>query len=285
MTLDKKLNIAVLQVDGQNCFCHSKGPLYVPGAVEDMARAAAFIKRNKEHIKNIYATFDVHSKMQIFHATWWKDQSGNHPEPFTTITAQDVIDGKWIPQIEQDWSLTYILKLEAQDGFVHTIWPDHALIGTWSQLMYEPLLEAINEWQVNYGSMKALETLNKGWNPGYEFFGVFQPQVYQEDDPYTHFNQTFAEKLNQHALVYAFGEAKSHCFGLSIKQLLDEANGGNEVCQKLLGKIVILGDCASDIPGFEGVMDSYLQEACDKYEMQIKNSDEVNVFEDLNKHA
>ena len=290
--INTKLNIAVLQIDGQNCFCHPDGSLYVPGAAEDMQRAATFIKTNKEYIKEIYATFDVHSKMQIFHAAWWKDKNGNHPPnekgKYTIITAQDIIDGKWIPQIEPEWSLKYVQLLEAQEGFLHCIWPDHALMGTWSQLMYEPLVEAIDEWQVNYGSMKALNTLNKGWNPGYEFFGIFAPQIYLPDDSYTHFNSSFVEKLNQHALIYTYGEALSHCFGLSIKQLVDQANKGGydgEISHQLLSRLVVLTDCSSDIPGFEGAMDPYLEEACEKYGMEMMASTEVNIIEDFDRHV
>ena len=38
-----------------------------------------------------------HQKMDICHPEFWKDIEGKHPEPFTTITMEDYLTGKWIP--------------------------------------------------------------------------------------------------------------------------------------------------------------------------------------------
>lgn len=282
MNYNHKPNIAVLSIDNQNDFCAKsdtltgqKGALYVEGAYEDTLRASDFIRLHSASIKQIFATFDLHHPMQIFHAAWWVNSEGQQPAPFTLISYQDILSGKWIPQIEPQWTLRYIKELESQDGFSHCIWPNHCEMGSWGQLMVKSLQEAINEWQSNYGSMAYPKLIHKGWNPGYEFFGIFKPQIQVEDDVYTHFNYQLVEELNAFDKVYAFGEAKSHCFGLSIKQLLDEANGGQQSCQELLGKIVVLEDCTSDIPGFEGAMDSFLEDACTVYGMQIKNSTDI----------
>lgn len=283
MSFNDKPNIAVLSVDNQNDFCEKsdlftgrKGALYVEGAYEDTLRAADFIKLHSSSIKQIFATFDTHSPMQIFHAAWWLGSDGEPPKPFTTISYSDIVSGKWIPQIEPEWSLKYIKTLESQKGFSHCIWPNHCEMGSWGQLMIFNLKEAIDEWQRNYGSMIHLKTLNKGWNPGYEFFGIFKPQIHIESDPYTHFNYKFVEELNQFDKIYAFGEAKSHCFGLSIQQLLTQAQQGNALCQEVIGKIIVLEDCTSDIPGFEGAMDFVLQEAQLTYGMKMQKSTEIN---------
>ena len=288
MTNQVRPNVATLIIDPQNDFSENRfgrcGSLFVEGAIQDFERGSSFIDENRKLIRDMYISFDMHNKMQIFHRLWWKSADGKHPGmfDFLVITSQDILDGKWIPQIEKEWSLKYVQQLEAQEGFAHVIWPDHCLMGHWGQSMQRDILHSVEAWQTEYGSMKAINTLTKGWNPGYEYFGIFQPQVYLPDDPYTHFNQGFADQLNQHAMVYAFGEAESHCFGLSIKQLLDQANAQNKVCEELLGKIVVLSDCMSDIPNYEGAMQPALKEAQLKYGMRIMSTDNVDVLNDLN---
>jgi len=284
MDIASKPSVGVLIIDAQNDFCENRGQtgsLYIKGSAEDMQRGAQFIKTNKDLIKKIYASFDVHSRMQIFHQAWWiETATGENPEPYTLITLKDIDNGVFIANIEQDWSREYVRLLEEQGEFMHLIWPYHCIQGTWGSLMHTSVAKAIEDWQVNYGSAITLETLNKGWAPGYEYFGIFKPQVQSQGDTYTWFNKEFAKKLDQHDVLYVFGEAESHCVGLSIKQLLDEANKSLSVASSLLGKIVLLSDCMSDVKGYEGAMQPVFKEACEKFGMRMQKHDEVNVPKD-----
>lgn len=290
MDIAVKPNVGVLIIDAQNDFCENKGPLgqkgslYVPGSSDDMNRGAEFILANRDRIKQIYASFDVHSRMQIFHPAWWIEKStGKNPDPYTMITLEGIDNGDFIAVIEQEWSREYVRLLEEQGEFNHLIWPYHCLQGTWGSLMNDSVTYAVEEWQVNYGSSVALETLNKGWIPGYEYFGIFKPQIQAQGDTYTWFNRGFAEKLDQHDVIYVFGEAESHCVGLSIKQLLMEATLSNQdLSARLLSKIVLLSDCMSDVQGYEGVMQPVFKDACEKYGMRMQKHNEVNIENDLN---
>ena len=40
-------------------------------------------------------TLDTHRAMQIFHPVWLVNGRGEHPEPFTLVTAEDVERGGW----------------------------------------------------------------------------------------------------------------------------------------------------------------------------------------------
>ena len=291
---NKKPNVGVLIIDAQNDFCENKGPLgqkgslYIEGSTEDMNRGAQFILNNRDRIKQIYASFDVHSRMQIFHPAWWIEKAtGKNPDPLTLITLEGIDNGDFVAVIEQEWSREYVRLLEEQGEFKLLIWPYHCLQGTWGSLMNASVTYAIEEWQFNYGSSVVLETLNKGWVPGYEYFGIFKPQIQTQGDTYTWFNKDFVEKLDQHDVIYIFGEAQSHCVGLSIKQLLVEANGDGttssyrDLSSRLLSKIVLLSDCMSDVEGYEGVMQPVFKEACEKHGMRMQKHDEVNIEEDL----
>ena len=40
--------------------------------------------------------------MHIAHAAFWEDSNGNCPDPFTTITYQDILDRKWRPRASDE---------------------------------------------------------------------------------------------------------------------------------------------------------------------------------------
>ncbi len=86
MTQKAKLFI----IDPQYDFCNSNGTLYVPGADKDMVRLSGMIKNNIKQIDDIHLTLDSHNRLHIAHPIWWVDNLGNHPDPFTIISAEDV---------------------------------------------------------------------------------------------------------------------------------------------------------------------------------------------------
>ena len=71
-------------IDPQNDF-HVGGTLGVPGAHEDSARIADFIRSNTDAIDGIYVSLDSHHRLHIAHGVFWKNTEGEHPPPFTLI--------------------------------------------------------------------------------------------------------------------------------------------------------------------------------------------------------
>jgi len=65
------------------------------GAVDDNRRLCEFIYRNLNVITQICPTMDTHQAIQIFHAIFFVDRKGEHPAPFTLISAEDVEKGVW----------------------------------------------------------------------------------------------------------------------------------------------------------------------------------------------
>ncbi len=94
--------IALLMIDVQNTFCTPEFELFVGGrsgrgAVEDSGRLCEFIYRNLPYLTELIPTLDTHGAMQIFHPIFWVDPQGNHPEPLTNISWDDVQQGRWQP--------------------------------------------------------------------------------------------------------------------------------------------------------------------------------------------
>src|SRR6266516_484717 len=105
--------IAVILVDYQHDFVDPTGTLYVPGSQQDVARFLTWFYANAHKISSIYASLDTHLPFQIFYSSWWKDpETGDHTQPFTTITVDDVTNIKWLPIIEPDWSTSYVHQLQ-----------------------------------------------------------------------------------------------------------------------------------------------------------------------------
>ena len=87
----------LLLIDVQKDF-HPGGSLAIPTASSDAQRTAQFIRQNASSIHRIVATMDSHQKLHIAHPCFWKNDKGEHPNPFTVISNEDVVTGKWIPR-------------------------------------------------------------------------------------------------------------------------------------------------------------------------------------------
>src|SRR5919198_1148386 len=97
---DDPLRICLVAVDVQNTFCIPGFELFVggrsgTGAVDDNRRLCDFLYRNLDAITQIVPTLDTHQAMQVFHAIWLVDEDGNHPDPYTLVSADEVERGGW----------------------------------------------------------------------------------------------------------------------------------------------------------------------------------------------
>jgi nicotinamidase-related amidase len=95
-----KARVCLLAIDVQNTFCLPDFELFVGGrsgvgAVEDTRRLCEFVYRHLDVITEIVPTMDTHAATQIFHALFWINRSGEHPEPMSSISFEDIESGKW----------------------------------------------------------------------------------------------------------------------------------------------------------------------------------------------
>ena len=141
-----RIRICLVAVDVQNTFCIPGYELFVGGAsgraaVEDNRRLCRFIYRNLGVITRISPTLDTHRPVQIFHPLFLIDEAGEHPEPYTVISAGDVRRGIWrinpvaCSQIGMDREtgqahlLHYVSRLQAEGQYQLTVWPYHGMLG------------------------------------------------------------------------------------------------------------------------------------------------------------
>lgn len=225
-------------IDPQRDFCNPEGALYVKGAEGDIYRLARFIKENTEEIDNLVVTLDTHQINDISHPNFWKDDKGNSPAPFTTITYNDLLNGKWIPKFEKAEALNYLKTLEEQKEYPHIIWPVHCLSGSKGACIDKNILTEIVNWSIKTDRMYF--PVIKGLNPMCEHFGAFQAQVPIDGDNSTQFNIKLFNELSSYSNIFIAGEAKSHCVANTIKQMINHD-------ATIAKKLIILEDTMSDV--------------------------------------
>ncbi|UCH14069.1 MAG: isochorismatase family protein [Bacteroidales bacterium] len=245
-----QFNNVLMIIDMQNDFCMPDGALYIPGAEKDLQRTAGFIRENGDYINHIILTQDNHQVVDISHPSFWKDKQGNHPEPSTRITAEDIEKEVWIPEFEVSRAKEYIRNLEKEGEFPHTIWPEHCIQGSRGAAIADIIMVRIIEWA---RKGKHYDLIVKGTNPLTEHFGALRANIPDKKNPETQLNTDLLNTLRKFNNIFIAGEARSHCVANTVKQLLEFRDIAN--------KIILLQDCMSDIPGMEHIADPIYSKA------------------------
>jgi len=234
--------IALVLVDYQHDFADPSGTLYVPGSQDDVARLLTWFYTNANKISSIYASLDTHLPFQIFYSSWWIDpKTGQHPQPFTAITAEDVTSRRWVPVLQPEWSIKYVLKLQQQAKKGLMIWPYHTMEGSLGHMLFAPISEAI-AWHSAARHTQPTYVV-KGRTIRTEFYGIFGAEVPDPDDPESALNGKLLDTVMKHDKVYIAGEAKSHCVLETERQLVNRFGSQPE----MLKKLHFLRDCTSSV--------------------------------------
>jgi nicotinamidase-related amidase len=252
--------IALILVDMQVDFVHPNGALYVPGAVEDSKRIVEWIYQHVGDITRIYASLDSHYPIQIFSSTWWLNEAGKHPYPYTVITSDDVQNGTWQPIYEVDWSIQYVTALENQHKKELMIWPYHCLVGTPGHNLTPSLYEAISYHAATRQAQP--QFITKGEIAKTEHYSMLEPEVKVPDHPQGTLNEAFLNDLREFDLIYVAGEAKSHCVLETVNSIMKFFKGQPE----FIGKIRILLDGMSSVVHPEIDFDAMADESFSRHQ-------------------
>ena len=244
----------LLIIDAQNDFCDKSGALYVTGADDDMKRLALFIDKYKSSLGGITVTFDLHKSFHIASPVFWVDKSGAHPAPFTIITKDDVLNGKYRASVAeyQGTAENYVSKLEENGRYQLCIWPPHCIAGSFGADIYKPLYDAIEEYnKVNYNKV---EYIFKDMNSFTEQYSILRADVEIGENNSAKTIAYLSQLVDNNDVIFISGEALSHCVANSI---LDIAT----YVSKDLSKFVLLMDTVSCVSGFEYLGDKFLDKA------------------------
>ena len=260
-----RFRVCLLLVDIQNTFCIPEFELYVggrsgTGAIDDNRRLCKFIYHNLDVITQICPTMDSHQSVQIFHSIFLVNEKGEHPPPFTLVSAEDIHSGVWkfnpevaeCLNIDEDYGRKflehYTRKLKEGGKYDLTIWPYHAMLGGIGHALVSAVEEAVFFHSIARYSMPCFEV--KGSNPFTENYSVLSPEVLEDaqGNQIAEKNAAFIQTLLEFDAVIIAGQAKSHCVAWTIEDLLSEIGTADE---KLAEKVYLLEDCTSPvvIPG------------------------------------
>ncbi len=236
--------IAAFGIDVQIGFCHPEGSLFVPGAVDDTRRALELFLPRLDRITTMIFSLDTHAVHQVFHPSYWRDESGEPPAPFTPITREDVARGRWRPVRDEAACVEYVERLEKSGKYVLTIWPHHTLLGGVSHALAPAMMELAIFHAIARDTKTIFET--KGSEPLTENYSVLSPEVTELGGRRVGaFNEPLFDALMAHDRVYVFGQAKSHCV---LSTLLDMRARIERTDKALAKKIYILSDAMSPVP-------------------------------------
>ena len=296
-----KLKISLLLVDVQNTFCIPDFELFVggatgTGAVDDNLRLCQFIYRNLNMITEICPTMDTHQSMQIFHSIFLVNNQGEHPEPYTLITPEDIEQGTWRfnPELSssldidetygQEYLRHYTRTLKEGGKYDLTIWPYHAMLGGIGHALVSAVEEAVFFHSIARHSQPDFQV--KGGNPFTENYSVLKPEVLEDavGEQIAEKNVGFIKKLLDFDAVVIAGQAKSHCLAWTIDDLLSEIQVSDK---NLAEKVYLLEDCSSPVV-IPGVID-YTEQATAAFQkfaaagMQIvRSTDPVSTWPGMN---
>lgn len=254
--------VCLLAIDVQNTFCLPEFELFVGGpsgrgAVDDNARLCDFIYRNLASITEIHPTLDTHTAMQIFHPVFLVNQDGEHPQPMTPVSFDDVEKGVWKVNpavagsiaggdvdVLQRHLLHYCRRLSDSGKYLLMIWPYHSILGGIGHCLVAAVEEALFFHNLARHSQTGFEI--KGGNPLTENYSVLRPEVLDSPDGQAidRKNGRLVSKLLEFDALIIAGQAKSHCVAWTVADLLHEIE---TLDPELAGKVYLLEDCTSPV--------------------------------------
>jgi len=246
-------NTQLLIIDPQNDFCDSKGALFVAGADKDMSRLAKMIDRVGAKLTDIHVTLDSHHLLDIAHPGFWKNSSGQKPNPFTIISYDDVANGTWMPTIPSfsKYALSYTKALKDNGRYLLCVWPAHCLIGSWGTQIVSDLYTSLLTWGDKY--VANVDYVTKGSNFLTEHYSAVKAEVPDPADLSTQLNTTLTESLEAVDNLVIAGEAGSHCLKFTLIDIVDALGG-----DKYVSKVTLLTDATSPVTGFEKDQDDFI---------------------------
>ncbi len=256
--------VHLLTIDAQNDFVIANGPggekgaLVVGGAADDMTRLAAFITKNQKRIDEIHATLDSHQSVHIAHPIFWVNSKGEHPNPFTVITADDVKNGTWrafYPPFQKR-AQAYVDTLALNQRYALVIWPPHCIIGSWGASVVPAVSNALIEWEK--AKFNRVSFVPKGSNFYTEHYSGIKADVIDDTDASTKLNTNLIDALTTADEIIITGEALSHCVCNTVRDIAAEFGVDN------IKKLTLITDTSSNVTGFEKLGQDFVLEMAAK---------------------
>ena len=243
----------LLVIDPQRDFCEKNGHLSVSGEDADISRLAKMVSKYGDRIDDIHVTLDSHQWVHIAHPVYWINSNGDHPDPYTVISADDVKSGKWRamnPHMQQ-WAQDYVDSLKSGGRYALCVWPPHCLIGTVGATVMPELASALIEWEMNF---RKVHYVPKGTCLFTEHYSAVKADVEYAGDPTTMLNSNLISMLKSGSDILICGEALDFCVANTIRDIAAEFSDAE------VARFVLLEDASSPVnaPGLEHLAKQFI---------------------------
>jgi nicotinamidase-related amidase len=145
------------------------------------------------------------------------------------------------------YCIDYTSQLEAKGRFQLCIWPEHCLIGSAGHGLVEIVLQAAMDWSAATG--QSIEWVMKGQNMLSEMYSAMAAEV--PITAATTFQSALHQELVKSSRLLICGQASSHCVNHTVRDIVSHWPADR------VPDIVVLSDCTSPVPGFEGAADMF----------------------------
>jgi nicotinamidase-related amidase len=175
----------------------------------------------------------------------------------TLIELAHVQEGRWrtTDAARQERALEYLQALQ-RAGKQHMIWPEHCIVGSWGYNVHAHVADALAHWSRQH--QRDVNYVLKGLNPMTEHFSALEAEVTDPSDPDTQYNLALHRALASADVLLVAGEALSHCVASSVRSLIARLQPAQ------IGRIVLLTDCMSPVPGLEALGQDFFKEMADR---------------------
>lgn len=247
----------LLVIDPQNDFCDIPGAaLPVAGADADLTRLASFMRRAVHDLTHITVTLDSHASVGIERTTFWTTGTGEDMQPFTQVTAEDLVARRFVPRdaARTPEVLAYLRALERGGRYHLVVWPVHCVLGTWGHNIHAGVAAELVRWEKEH--QRSADRLLKGLNPMTEQYSAIQAEVPLEQDATTRTNHALIARARPgDGTLLVAGEAASHCVAATVEHLFQALSDDER------RRVIILRDCMSPVPGFEAQAEKFFANA------------------------
>ncbi|MEM7019171.1 MAG: hypothetical protein AAF512_17740 [Pseudomonadota bacterium] len=184
---------------------------------------------------------------------FWVNSQGKHPDPFTSISIEDVSKGVWKTTNPgfQDRASAYVQALQDNGRYDLTIWPPHCLIGSGGHNVVNPVAEQLVAWENTFAMV---DYVTKGSNIWTEHYSAMQADVPDPEDPGTQLNTRLLDTLETADMLVLSGQALSHCVASTVRDIADNFGDHN------ISKMVLIEDTSSPVTGFEDLADQFMRD-------------------------
>lgn len=203
------------------------GNVPVLGSTEAIRELCSWIKVEASKITDILIFLNSHGPCDLPLPTAWVDRSNKIVDPLTTITAQSVKSGYYVPQyISKDIAVSYLDKLE-ELGSSLVINPKHCLEGSPGSSIPQDLVDALESWsRKNNGKHWIIRKFNQGLDR--EYISPFRDTTHSQTGSDL-LNNIFSEQFDK---IFIAGLPKDRCISEVLGDIRDIR--GNEDFKRIV---------------------------------------------------